>query len=69
MQIIIHCFPRIMELEVVDDGKGFDPDKPRSGGLGLRNMRERAGLLGGALIVSSTPGKGSIVRFCAEIKE
>jgi signal transduction histidine kinase len=57
-----------MDLEVVDDGIGFDPAEVRSGGLGLRNIRERTALLGGKLTIDSSPGKGSRVRFHAEIK-
>jgi PAS domain S-box-containing protein len=69
IQILVHCFPQHMKLEVTDDGKGFDPDKPRSGGLGLHNMHERAHLLGGELTIISTPGKGSRVCFNTEIEE
>jgi len=68
-KIIIRCSPECIELEVIDDGVGFDPNKPRAGGMGLRNMLERAALLHGNLEILSTPGKGSCVRFTVAIKE
>ncbi len=49
-------------LEVRDDGVGFDPERAH-GGLGLRNMRERAFALGGRLEISGHPGEGTLVRF------
>lgn len=54
-------------LDVVDDGRGFDPAAPiaRTGssgtGFGLSAMRTRAAELGGALTVESTPGQGTAV--------
>ncbi len=68
IQIVIRCFPQNLELEVIDNGIGFDPGKSR-GGLGLQSMRERASLLGGELTIISTAGEGSRVRFRAEVKE
>jgi GAF domain-containing protein/HAMP domain-containing protein len=50
-------------LEITDDGIGFDPHTNRGkGGLGLAGMEERVVLLGGRLIVRSTPGQGTSVR-------
>ena len=49
-----------LELEVEDDGVGL-PDDVRTG-VGLRSMRERAGELGGALEIDSSPGHGTRVR-------
>lgn len=49
-------------LEVSDDGIGFDPGA-RGGGLGLRNIRERAFVVGGRLHVASAPGRGTLVRL------
>jgi signal transduction histidine kinase/tetratricopeptide (TPR) repeat protein len=49
-----------LELEISDNGQGFDPDLV-SHGMGLQNMRERAESLGGTLRVSSTPGQGTQV--------
>ncbi|MGD0611049.1 MAG: histidine kinase N-terminal 7TM domain-containing protein [Anaerolineales bacterium] len=46
-------------LEVEDDGCGFNPQKSDKGGMGLRNMQERASQVGGKLKVASTPGKGT----------
>jgi signal transduction histidine kinase len=51
-----------IELEIVDDGNGFDPDAlDDSGGIGLSSMRERAEKLGATLAIQSTPGKGTQV--------
>jgi PAS domain S-box-containing protein len=69
MQINIRCSSKRLELEIIDDGIGFDADKPRLGGLGLQNMRDRASLLGGQLTIHSARKKGSRVCFSAEIKE
>jgi len=49
-------------LRIHDNGRGFDSADPvRSKSLGLLGMRERAAILGGAVSVSSTPGKGTTV--------
>jgi signal transduction histidine kinase len=50
-----------LTLEIHDNGKGFDPDEEFPGHLGLRSMRERVAVLGGALQIVSDPGKGTTV--------
>jgi len=54
-------------LEICDNGIGFDPQlKPRSsvigGGIGLRNMKDRASMLGGVLQIERNDGRGMTVR-------
>ncbi|MBU2611326.1 MAG: GAF domain-containing protein, partial [Chloroflexi bacterium] len=46
-------------LEIVDDGRGFDPKTNDKGGMGLRNMRERVSQMGGKMKIVSTPEKGT----------
>lgn len=59
--IVLRELPgRWMELEVRDDGDGFDPDAPR--GLGLVVMRERAQGVGGMLHIDTAPGAGTHLR-------
>jgi PAS domain S-box-containing protein len=59
----IHCDGERVALEVIDNGRGFDPDAVRDrGGQGLVSMRERAANVGGRLAVLSTPGQGTTVR-------
>jgi signal transduction histidine kinase len=60
---------RHLETEIVDNGIGFDTTLLNSGGMGMRTMQERAELLGGQLSVTSSPGHGTSVLLCAEIKE
>ena len=49
------------ELEISDDGRGFDPHARDNHG-GLLGMRERAMLLGGNWVIHSAPGAGCTVR-------
>ncbi|WP_373499852.1 PAS domain S-box protein [Desulfococcus sp.] len=56
--------PRI-ELEVRDDGRGFDPNDVQSRAaeaLGLASMKERTEHAGGAFEVVSAPGAGTRIR-------
>jgi PAS domain S-box-containing protein len=50
-----------IEIEISDDGVGFEPNLVREG-FGLVGMRERAALLGGTLRIDSTRGSGTRVR-------
>jgi two-component system sensor histidine kinase UhpB len=50
-------------LRVVDDGVGLDKPIPQNGAGGLRGMRERAVLVGGALAVKAGPDGGVEVRL------
>jgi two-component system, NarL family, sensor histidine kinase DevS len=49
------------ELEIDDDGVGFDVDGP-SRGMGLENLRARVEGLGGALTIVSIAGEGTTIR-------
>ena len=55
-----------IEVEVRDDGSGFEPERDgpeaaRRGRLGLVGMRERTEMLGGRTEIRSTPGGPTIV--------
>ncbi len=61
VHVEVHRRPASLCLLVADDGRGFDPHgpPPRSGGLGLRGVRARAGYLRGHVRVLSQPGQGT----------
>ncbi len=50
-----------VDIDVRDDGKGFDPAVPVSG-FGIVGMRERIELASGSLEVLSAPGTGTLMR-------
>lgn len=58
-----YCDGARAELEVVDDGCGFDPAAVRrDGSYGMLGMRERAASIGATLSIDSAPGRGTRVR-------
>jgi two-component system, NarL family, sensor histidine kinase DevS len=62
--VVLHAYPRgpNFEVTIADDGKGFDPEgAEHKEGLGLRNIRQRARLNGGDVVIDSAPGKGTTV--------
>ena len=60
-ELQVRELPGHIEIEVSDDGVGFEPNLVREG-FGLVGMRERVTLLGGTLTIDSTPGLGTRVR-------
>jgi signal transduction histidine kinase len=55
-----------LELSIADDGKGFEATetpKDNGSGLGLRNMQNRAKLIGAELNINSSPGNGTVIKI------
>jgi signal transduction histidine kinase len=50
-----------LSFEVTDDGVGFDP-RTSNHGTGLQGMADRLDLVGGTLLVESSPGAGTTIR-------
>jgi signal transduction histidine kinase len=62
VRVSMHPIDRSLEIRVVDDGKGFDPQVAESaGGRGLQGMRFRVKACGGDLQIRSTPDHGTCV--------
>lgn len=64
----------MFRLVVVDNGNGFDLVKmnlAKSDGLGLRNINNRAALIGGSFSLQSSPGDGttSVVTLALEFRK
>jgi signal transduction histidine kinase len=71
-KIIIHlCYrPEEFTLSIIDDGKGFDltPLHDNSSfGLGIKNMHNRARLIGAGFQISSTLEKGTSVTISVPV--
>jgi signal transduction histidine kinase len=47
-------------FEITDDGRGFSSREPH--GVGLLNLEDRVGALGGTLTIDSVPGRGTTIR-------
>ncbi|MFA9403857.1 MAG: two-component regulator propeller domain-containing protein, partial [Anaerolineales bacterium] len=61
--VSIHSIGDMLTLEVVDDGRGFDPESGEdSGGMGLRNIRDRVDGLDGDLTIASALDEGTSVK-------
>jgi signal transduction histidine kinase len=54
-----------VEVEISDDGIGFQPDRTR--GMGILGMEERVRQLGGTFDLRSVPGKGTTVHAALPI--
>ena len=56
---------RNFKMVIADDGRGFDVNAKTADGRqnGLENMRRRAAAVGGQLLVTSEPGKGTRVEL------
>ena len=59
VEISVRSYGGHVEVEIKDDGKGFNVAQIRPSTHGLAGMRHRVEAAGGRLTVSSTPGKGT----------
>jgi PAS domain S-box-containing protein len=59
--IRLESSPARTVLRVTDDGSGFPESAPKSNGMGLRIMRYRASMIGGALSINRGPAGGTTV--------
>lgn len=60
--------PRTL-VRIEDDGRGFDPSALVNGkrGLGLSSLTERARMLGGEVLIDSSPGRGTTVTVTIDL--
>ena len=59
LKIALQYHSEMFNLTLEDNGTGFSPEAIRErGGSGLRNIENRAALIGGTSLISSAPGKG-----------
>ena len=58
-----------MEIQIEDDGAGFDPQAAFAKHRGLSGMRERVNLLGGSFQIESQPGRGTKKFFQLPLRE
>lgn len=68
VEVAVHFLPGAVSVEVVDNGRGFDPAAIGEGHYGIFGMRERVQLLKGQFALDSQPGKGTSVRFTVPIR-
>jgi signal transduction histidine kinase len=59
VEISLRNYGGHVEVDIKDDGKGFDPSRAKASTHGLAGMRHRVEAAGGRLAVASTPGGGT----------
>lgn len=57
----LHAAKQLLEIEIIDNGCGFDLAAATDAGHGLKNLPERLARLGGSGELKSQPGRGTTV--------
>lgn len=66
--VSLRAMDGIVELQVVDNGKGFDVQSVNeNGGMGLINLRERAQKFNAQLEITSTSEKGTSIKIAVRL--
>lgn len=66
----LHQTEDMVSMELADDGVGFKvKGRWSEGGLGIRNMYDRADSIGGSLHIESQPGKRTLIIIEVPLKE
>ncbi|MBW8780443.1 MAG: PAS domain-containing protein [Verrucomicrobia bacterium] len=67
IQVTMVSTPAACRLQVIDNGKGFDPRRTNGfGSRGLKLMAYRAAMIGAVLTVHSAPGEGARIECLLE---
>jgi signal transduction histidine kinase len=61
VDVRLTCGADNVDLEIADDGVGFDTQQSYPGHLGLKSMTERTARAGGTFVLESAPGHGTRV--------
>ncbi|WP_160712370.1 GAF domain-containing sensor histidine kinase [Halodesulfovibrio sp. MK-HDV] len=61
VSVTITYEPELVSMSIKDDGKGFAIEQLPTGGMGLRNIRERANKLHATLSIDSTENDGTTI--------
>ncbi|HFQ93053.1 MAG TPA: sensor histidine kinase, partial [Anaerolineae bacterium] len=69
VSIILDYGDTAVQLQISDNGAGFDPAQQKSGSSGLKNMAERVAEADGRLTIESQPGQGTVVAAQIPLKE
>ncbi|MCA0931577.1 sensor histidine kinase [Lutimonas saemankumensis] len=67
VDISIRRKDRMIELKIVDNGRGFDTNKKKRG-IGLNNIRSRAKYIGGRISIESEKQKGTTLKLTIPTK-
>lgn len=68
VNLYINLINDLLEVEISDNGKGFDRSKSEKNGNGLNNMGKRITDLGGMYEISSKQNGGTKIKFMVSIK-
>lgn len=70
LQVSVDLAPEQVTAVVEDNGRGFNPDEIKNAKqtIGLATLRERIEMLGGALTIQSSMGKGTRAEFSIPIE-
>jgi signal transduction histidine kinase len=67
IEVQARCAANQLSVTIHDNGRGLEPDA--RAGYGLRNMRDRARLLGGELSIDSGRGKGTTISLNVPLEQ
>lgn len=71
LEIVLSFRETEVQLEIRDDGRGFEPEAILNGGIGhfgLPSFRGRASKIGGTVSIASRPGAGTRITVCVPVE-
>jgi signal transduction histidine kinase len=67
IRIYLQAGPELIDVNIIDDGKGMPAEPTGKHGMGMLNMQHRSRLLGGSIHWRSIPGEGTQVHIILPI--